>query len=95
MTVAADVEREFTRLCGGDVTFLEMCTTRRSLMVRFKVAGIEELFWTSAEMPNGTTTALRKATMVCAKRALEWAYNATGEREFDMKQLMNGKVRKR
>lgn len=86
------IKREFTRLCGEDIAFIEATISARSLVVCFGVAGLDGRYSVYALMPNSTTTALRRAAMLCAKRALEFAYNSTGEREFDIKQLLNGKT---
>lgn len=89
-----DVKREFTRLCGPDVTYVghEILQGGRRLAVEFKTPAVEGSVWSYHELRNGTSWALRDATKACAKLAFDYAYAATGKRAADMAQLLKGKL---
>lgn len=88
-----DVKAEFTRFCGPSALYSSHSREPRTLTVIYTIPALgEDTHRVVAHLRNGLQVVMMRAVRQAAASAANHAYVATGHREADMKQLLQGKL---
>lgn len=87
MQLAFDVETEFQRYCGANVKYLEHSIKNHQLTVAYEIPGLGKRY-VHGHLRNGTDLAQRDTSRQIAHIAFNDAYRLTGQRDRDMRQLL-------
>lgn len=82
-----DVEIEFKRHCGPHVKYVGHEIKNHQLTVSYEIPGIAQRY-VHGHLRNGTEVAKRDTARRAAQLAFNDAYNVTGQRDRDMRRLL-------